>query len=171
MSMTRSRLRPYCLRCYTPIGEESSTCSVCGYSNPQSMRQRYWTREPWIVQMEAALKVGIAVLVPVSMLVIALVQRHLGWMAGWLLAGPMFLAFPAWMTASRLTARGGNFSATGFWVAAFLLAAVGCPCASGSLGLAIVPVVFAILTLCGSASFRRWKEEKILRGRPPGREA
>jgi hypothetical protein len=123
--------------------------------------------------MEAALKVGIVVLALACVLGILLVVRPFvhgrASPVGWLIGAPFFLVFPAWVTASRLTGRGGHFSATGFWVAAFLIAAVGC--ATFSPGLAIVPVVLALLTLSASASFRRWKEQKILRGQPPEPES
>jgi len=158
--MRHTDLKPYCLRCYAPLDVDRGKCAVCGYSNPLSIRQHYWTREPALVQTEVALKVTIFVLTLGAMMVLGLSGRRLGWMAGWTLAVPVFIAFPLWMTASCLTARTTIFNPVGFWTAVFVL--IGVFLVSFEPWLGIIPLVFIVITVTSGMSFRRWKREHVL---------
>jgi hypothetical protein len=158
--MRHAGLKPYCVRCYAPLDAGRGKCTACGYSNPLSIRQRYWTREPELVQTEIALKVMIFVLTLGAMMVLGLSGRRLGWMAGWTLAVPVFVAFPLWMTASCLTARTALFNPVGFWSAVFVL--IGIFLVAFNPWLGIIPLVLIVITVTSGMSFRRWKTDHVL---------
>jgi hypothetical protein len=159
--MRITRLKPYCLRCYAPLPEDADRCRACGHLVSFNTRLQYWTREPLLVGVEIGLKVAIFVLTIVAVIVIlASFERLGGWMAGWNLAVPVFIAFPLWMTASCLTARGGFFNPVWFWCAAWVL--MGLFLVAFSLWLAVVPITLVIITVTAGMEFRRWKVRRVL---------
>lgn len=160
--MKKKRFKPYCLQCYAPLEPGRSLCSRCGTSSPVSLRQKFWTREPRILEIEKALKVLIFVLALLFTGIIGLSIPNTGFMAGWFLAIPSLIAFPLWMTTSRLTARDGLFSGTYFWIAIFLLFAMVSPIFF--IPLSFVFFLLAALTMGYSHAFSRWRDRRILQG-------
>lgn len=164
--MSEARSKPYCLRCYNSLPDTGSTCGRCGYSNPLALRRKYWTREPAVVRIETWIKALIVFLTATTCVAILLFASiWLGSMRVWcvVIIGIIGIAF--WQTASRLTARGGYFHATGFWLSVFLLLA-------GVLTfhdpvLVPIPLALAGLVWLFSRMFSRWKRGKIDRGPIP----
>ena len=65
-SAARQIKRPYCLRCYAPLGpfvESRTVCPRCDYLNLKVDQKLYWTREPWLCALERTAKTAIVVLV------------------------------------------------------------------------------------------------------------
>jgi len=131
-----------------------------------TLRQKHWTREPKILKIEKVLKILILVLAGVCTVIIVIIALSLpntdAWMAGRFLAVPGFFVFPLWVTVSRLTVKGGLFSATYFWIAVFVLFAIVTPTLSIPLSLAFYGLAAA--TLGYSFAFSRWKNRRIHQG-------
>jgi len=160
--MRANILEPYCLYCYAPLEPKKAICSRCDRTSPVSQRQKYWTREPKLVEVEGTLKMVILVLTFLAALIILFYLPGATFMAGWFLAIPFLIGAPLWATAGCLTTRGGHFSATWFWVAVLLLLA-----AAGILIHLVVSLFFYTLT-AGTVLyfflFRQWKHRRIERG-------
>ena len=107
--MKKTQFKPYCLYCYAPLELKQFLCSRCNASSPVSLRQKYWTRESRILEIEKALKVLILTLTVITTVIIAIATDKVGvnFMFGWFLTVPSLFAIPLWVTVSRLTARGG----------------------------------------------------------------
>ncbi len=122
--MSEAGTKPYCLRCYSPLPEAGSTCDRCDYSNPHALRRKYWTREPAVVRAEIAIKALIVFLTATACVAILMFASvWLGSMRVWCVVITGIIGIAFWQTASRLTARGGYFHATGFWLSVLLLLA------------------------------------------------
>lgn len=156
----------YCLRCYARsegFPTSDAVCEACGFRSPPSLRRVYWTREPWLVRLEARLKIlGIIACVGIGFAVMIGSTGHAGTGGGWVMAMPVALGVAYWQTCSKLTRHVHSFRAGIFWVLAFSFGAL-LLLAMAQWLLAYVAILMIVVSGGGARRFAEWKERRVAR--------
>ena len=123
--------RPYCLRCYGRIEfvdergsrRVSVICGQCGFTNVREDQRHFWTKEPWLVELEGWAKAGTLLALIAISWGMSTQSPGGGSGQGWVLAFPILAGTVLWQTAEKITRWRPYFRAGLFW--ALVPAAIG----------------------------------------------
>ena len=127
-SSRRGTSHPYCLRCYSPLERSAGAtqrCGRCSFVNANIDHALFWTKEPYLVGLEAYAKIATVIVVAclIGLIYWAMGrQPSYGLGGGWAIGFPILLGVVLWDTASAITRKTSDYRASIVWrwICAFL---------------------------------------------------